>query len=123
MSGYDLIQYVHNKPVFGGYANDFRGLTYLFTILWLKQNSMANYVHYFSKMLCEMSGLTVPLITSTSGDKLGKTAGNAVWLNPNKTSPFEFYQVCATLAVNLSTLVNLKLVLHITVSVQIFPFT
>ncbi|KAK2160620.1 hypothetical protein LSH36_129g03024 [Paralvinella palmiformis] len=37
-------------------------------------------------------GLTVPLITSTTGDKLGKTAGNAVWLNPSKTPPFELYQ-------------------------------
>ncbi|KAK2171492.1 hypothetical protein NP493_1061g00031 [Ridgeia piscesae] len=37
-------------------------------------------------------GLTVPLIKSTTGDKLGKTAGNAVWLNSDKTSPFELYQ-------------------------------
>lgn len=39
-----------------------------------------------------MFGLTVPLVTSSAGDKLGKTAGNAVWLNRDKTSPFEFYQ-------------------------------
>ncbi|XP_029455896.1 tyrosine--tRNA ligase, mitochondrial [Rhinatrema bivittatum] len=37
-------------------------------------------------------GITLPLITSTAGDKLGKSAGNAVWLNREKTSPFEFYQ-------------------------------
>ncbi|KAK7112154.1 tyrosine--tRNA ligase, mitochondrial-like [Littorina saxatilis] len=37
-------------------------------------------------------GLTVPLVTSTTGDKLGKTAGNAVWLDPKKTSAFELYQ-------------------------------
>ncbi|XP_072528358.1 tyrosine--tRNA ligase, mitochondrial [Salminus brasiliensis] len=40
----------------------------------------------------EVYGLTVPLVTSSVGDKLGKTAGNAVWLNRDKTSPFEFYQ-------------------------------
>ncbi|XP_007231642.2 tyrosine--tRNA ligase, mitochondrial [Astyanax mexicanus] len=40
----------------------------------------------------EVYGLTVPLVTTTMGDKLGKTAGNAVWLNRDKTSPFEFYQ-------------------------------
>ncbi|XP_037307813.1 tyrosine--tRNA ligase, mitochondrial [Pungitius pungitius] len=40
----------------------------------------------------EVYGLTVPLVTSSAGDKLGKTAGNAVWLNRDKTSPFEFYQ-------------------------------
>lgn len=37
-------------------------------------------------------GLTVPLITSEMGDKFGKSAGNAVWLSANKTSPFTFYQ-------------------------------
>ncbi|KAJ7997909.1 hypothetical protein DPEC_G00217050 [Dallia pectoralis] len=40
----------------------------------------------------EVYGVTVPLVTSTMGDKLGKTAGNAVWLNRDKTSPFELYQ-------------------------------
>lgn len=37
-------------------------------------------------------GLTVPLITKADGTKFGKTAGNAVWLDPEKTSPYEFYQ-------------------------------
>ncbi|XP_019760313.1 tyrosine--tRNA ligase, mitochondrial isoform X2 [Dendroctonus ponderosae] len=37
-------------------------------------------------------GLTVPLITSEMGDKFGKSAGNAVWLSPDKTSPFSLYQ-------------------------------
>ncbi|NXO03813.1 SYYM protein, partial [Rhinopomastus cyanomelas] len=40
----------------------------------------------------DVFGITVPLVTSTTGDKLGKTAGNAVWLNRDKTSPFELYQ-------------------------------
>ncbi|KAM5288891.1 tyrosine--tRNA ligase, mitochondrial [Ctenodactylus gundi] len=40
----------------------------------------------------DVFGITVPLITSTTGAKLGKTAGNAVWLNREKTSPFELYQ-------------------------------
>ena len=31
-------------------------------------------------------------LTDSQGKKMGKTAGNAVWLDPNKTSPFEFYQ-------------------------------
>lgn len=35
---------------------------------------------------------TVPLLTTTSGAKMGKTAGNAVWLDANRTSPYEFYQ-------------------------------
>ncbi|OWF44251.1 tyrosine--tRNA ligase, mitochondrial-like [Mizuhopecten yessoensis] len=37
-------------------------------------------------------GLTVPLITTAGGEKIGKTAGNALWLNPDQTSPFHFYQ-------------------------------
>ena len=36
--------------------------------------------------------LTITLLTDSNGMKMGKTAGNAVWLDPNKTSPFEFYQ-------------------------------
>ncbi|XP_060521545.1 tyrosine--tRNA ligase, mitochondrial isoform X2 [Cylas formicarius] len=37
-------------------------------------------------------GLTIPLVTSEMGDKFGKSAGNAVWLDPELTSPFTFYQ-------------------------------
>ena len=36
--------------------------------------------------------MTMTLLTDSQGKKMGKTAGNAVWLDPNKTSPFEFYQ-------------------------------
>ena len=36
--------------------------------------------------------MTITLLTDSQGNKMGKTAGNAVWLDPNKTSPFEFYQ-------------------------------
>ncbi|MFD1038157.1 tyrosine--tRNA ligase [Virgibacillus byunsanensis] len=37
-------------------------------------------------------GLTVPLITKADGTKFGKTAGGAVWLDPEKTTAYEFYQ-------------------------------
>ncbi|KGP73656.1 tyrosine--tRNA ligase [Pontibacillus yanchengensis] len=37
-------------------------------------------------------GLTVPLITKADGSKFGKTAGGAIWLDPEKTTPYEFYQ-------------------------------
>ena len=36
--------------------------------------------------------MTITLLTDSNGKKMGKTAGNAVWLDPNKTSPFEFFQ-------------------------------
>ena len=38
------------------------------------------------------AGLTMPLITKSDGSKFGKTAAGAVWLDPEKTSPYEFYQ-------------------------------
>ncbi len=36
--------------------------------------------------------MTITLLTDSQGKKMGKTAGNAVWLDPNKTTPYEFYQ-------------------------------
>ena len=36
--------------------------------------------------------MTITLLTDSQGKKMGKTAGNAVWLDPDKTSPFQFYQ-------------------------------
>ncbi len=36
--------------------------------------------------------MTITLLTDSQGKKMGKTAGNAVWLDPNKTSPYEFFQ-------------------------------
>ncbi|MCG7213845.1 tyrosine--tRNA ligase [Paenibacillus mucilaginosus] len=37
-------------------------------------------------------GLTVPLVTKSDGSKFGKTEGGAVWLNAEKTTPYQFYQ-------------------------------
>ena len=36
--------------------------------------------------------MTITLLTDSQGKKMGKTAGNAVWLDPEKTSPYDFYQ-------------------------------
>lgn len=40
----------------------------------------------------EVYGITFPLLTTASGKKMGKTESGAVWLDPEKTSPYEFYQ-------------------------------
>jgi len=40
----------------------------------------------------EVHGLTVPLLTTSSGAKFGKTEAGTVWLDPNLTSPYRFYQ-------------------------------
>jgi tyrosyl-tRNA synthetase len=37
-------------------------------------------------------GMTFPLMTTSTGEKFGKSAGNAVWLDPEKTSPYQYYQ-------------------------------
>lgn len=43
-------------------------------------------------------GLTTPLLTTASGQKFGKSAGNSVWLNEMMTSAFDFYQVSVAFA-------------------------
>ena len=40
----------------------------------------------------EAYALTCPLITKADGSKFGKTEGGNVWLDPEKTSPYQFYQ-------------------------------
>lgn len=43
--------------------------------------------------LLKPMGLTTPLLTTASGEKIGKSAGNAVWLDPEMTSSYDLYQV------------------------------
>ncbi|CAH2037720.1 unnamed protein product, partial [Iphiclides podalirius] len=40
----------------------------------------------------DVYGLTLPLVTTEEGDKFGKSAGNALWLDAKKTSPYSLYQ-------------------------------
>jgi len=40
----------------------------------------------------QLFGLTTPLITTSSGAKMGKTASGAVWLNPQRVSPYDYWQ-------------------------------
>ena len=40
----------------------------------------------------QLFGLTSPLITTASGAKMGKTASGAIWLNPNRLSPYDYWQ-------------------------------
>jgi len=40
----------------------------------------------------EAHGLTVPLVTTAAGTKFGKTEAGSVWLDPERTSPYQFYQ-------------------------------
>lgn len=42
-------------------------------------------------------GITIPLLLSSTGEKFGKSAGNAIWLDESMTSVFDFYQVVLNL--------------------------
>ncbi len=44
------------------------------------------------KLAKDAHAMTITLLLNSEGKKMGKTAKGAVWLDPNKTSPFEFYQ-------------------------------
>ncbi|MGR3741905.1 tyrosine--tRNA ligase [Companilactobacillus sp. DQM5] len=49
-------------------------------------------IHKIEGQDAKVYGLTIPLLLKADGTKFGKTAGGAVWLDPEKTSPYEFYQ-------------------------------
>lgn len=49
-------------------------------------------IHRLEGNDAEAYGLTVPLLLKADGTKFGKTEGGAIWLDPAKTTPFEFYQ-------------------------------
>jgi tyrosyl-tRNA synthetase len=40
----------------------------------------------------QLYGITIPLLTKSDGTKMGKTESGAIWLSPDKTSPYRFYQ-------------------------------
>ena len=44
------------------------------------------------KLQKDAHAMTITLLLNSEGKKMGKTASGAVWLDPNKTSPYEFYQ-------------------------------
>ncbi len=45
------------------------------------------------EFLMKPMGFTTPLLTTASGEKFGKSAGNAIWLDKDMTSAFDLYQV------------------------------
>lgn len=59
---------------------------------WGNITSGIDMIHKIEGAEQEAYGLTIPLMLKSDGTKFGKTAGGAIWLDPEKTSPFEFYQ-------------------------------
>lgn len=59
---------------------------------WGNITAGTDLIHKLEGNEAEVYGLTIPLMLKADGTKFGKTAGGAVWLDPQKTSPYEFYQ-------------------------------
>ncbi|MDK6234034.1 tyrosine--tRNA ligase [Aerococcus sanguinicola] len=59
---------------------------------WGNITSGLDYIRKVEGPEAQAFGLTIPLMLKADGTKFGKTAGGAVWLDPEKTSPYEFYQ-------------------------------
>lgn len=59
---------------------------------WGNITSGIDLIHKVEGPDTKVYGLTIPLMLKADGTKFGKTAGGAVWLDPKKTSPYEFYQ-------------------------------
>lgn len=59
---------------------------------WGNITSGLDYIRRCEGPDAQVFGLTIPLMLKSDGTKFGKSAGNAVWLDPEKTSPYEFYQ-------------------------------
>ena len=57
---------------------------------WTNILSGVDLIH--KKLAKDVYAFTAPLVTDASGKKFGKSEGNAIWLDPKKTSPFRFYQ-------------------------------
>ena len=76
------------------YGNIIAGMD---AIKHIAQNSpeASKFLDASGKLREELSpmGLTVPLLTTAGGEKFGKSAGNAVWLDKSMTSPFDLYGV------------------------------
>ncbi|KAJ1665928.1 tyrosyl-tRNA synthetase [Coemansia sp. RSA 1813] len=73
-------------------------------------------------------GLTIPLLTTSSGEKFGKSAGNAIWLDERKTSPFDIYQFFIKTAdsdverfLKMFTFLPLKTIQEVVAEHQAFP--
>jgi tyrosyl-tRNA synthetase len=63
-------------------------------------------VHRLRKGEEEVYGMTMPLLVADNGEKFGKSAGNAIWLDEERTSTFDFYQVGTVPLSNWNTLTS-----------------
>ena len=81
MQGYDFyeLNQLHNVTLQLGGSDQWGNMTAGTELLRRKANKQGHVI-------------TIPLITDSTGKKFGKSEGNAIWLNADKTSPYEMYQ-------------------------------
>ncbi len=94
----DISYYIFQKPVLEMFAYYFLGIVigitiYMTTYYIIAFNRYFDGVELIRKIGKDDSfGLTFKLLTTKEGKKMGKTEKGALWLDPEKTSPYEFYQ-------------------------------
>lgn len=69
-------------------------------VLTLHHSSISQTFSSFLFWGTRLTGLTTPLLLTSTGEKIGKSAGNAVWLSSNKTSSYSLYQYFVKMADN-----------------------
>ena len=74
------------------YQNNFVQLEIGGSDQWGNITAGIDLIHKVEGPDAKVYGLTIPLMLKADGTKFGKTAGGAIWLDPKKTSPYEFYQ-------------------------------
>ena len=80
---------------FGNIAAGIEGIKYI-----NKTHYDPDYRQTKQSLLNTPMGFTTPLLTTSSGEKFGKSAGNAIWLDKERTSTFDLYQVSLAKDVN-----------------------
>lgn len=60
------------------------------------------------KLKKDAAFITVPLLTTASGVKMGKSSGNGIWLDPSMTCVYDFYQVIFFMLCTVIIMINLK---------------
>ncbi|KAI9762814.1 MAG: tyrosyl-tRNA synthetase [Chaenotheca gracillima] len=113
MQAWDWWHMYHTKNIqvqIGGgdqYGNIVAGIEAVKSIL--KTHPDPRYSVPEESLLTTPFGFTVPLLTTSGGEKFGKSAGNAIWLDPDMTSSFDLYQAYADVGRYLKLLTFLPL--------------
>ncbi|CAJ0916304.1 4173_t:CDS:2 [Entrophospora sp. SA101] len=91
MPALDLLSDIGRYFRLGG-SDQWGNITSGIDLINKKRSENINNVDVYVDKQSTAFGLTMPLLTTSSGEKFGKSAGNAIWLDDELTTPYEFYQ-------------------------------